>query len=249
MGSDGGSQGMRTGRERTDTMKKDEIKKEMPETISYEPEVEEAPVEAVPNQLEEIEKFILDLGTEDLHTFGGSKVGGKYCQQVPDEAARCILYLLESKINSYLEVGVAAGGTTFLFNHYFHPEKIVLVDNNSHPRCALRPQILSGIDYTEIINDSQSEDAIRRTGKFAPFDLIILDAVNSYMETMMDVIHYSPFLSPGGYLFLHDSVWPGGQVDRVVKELKTNDKFEFINEWVSETHPCGIALFRQKGRK
>jgi len=204
--------------------------------------------------IEEIEKFVLDNGSDDIPTFGGTAVGGNFCQQVPDEISRCICYLLESgaKIDSYLEVGAAAGGTTFLFNNYFHPEKIVIVDNNSHPRCSFRPKVLSGIDYTEIINDSQSEDAIRRTGKLAPFDLIILDAVHSYMETMLDVVHYSPMIKNGGYLFLHDSVWAGGQVDRVVKELKTNDRFEFVNEWVSETHksnPCGIALFRQKGRK
>ena len=205
-----------------------------------------------PLTVEEIESFILEHGTEDLNTFGGMKVGGVFCQQVPDEAAACIFHLLESgvTINSYLEVGAAAGGTTFLFNHYFHPEKIVIVDNNSHPRCAFRPSVLAGLDYVEIVNDSQSEDAIRRTAKYAPFDFIILDAVHSYMETMMDVIHYSPFIAPGGYLFLHDSVWAGGQVGRVVKELKTYDGFQFVNEWVSNIHktnPCGIALFKKGG--
>lgn len=202
--------------------------------------------------VQEIEQFIIDNGSECLATFGGFKVGGNYCQQVPDEAANCIHSLLESNtaINSYLEVGAAAGGTTYLFNNYFHPSQIVIVDNNSHHRCAMRSKTLSGIDYIEIINDSQSEDAIRRTSKYAPFDFIILDAVHGYMETMLDVIHYSPFLSSNGYLFLHDSVWAGGQVDRVVRELKSNpeSKLKFVNEWVSETHksnPCGIALFRK----
>lgn len=201
----------------------------------------------------EIEQFVIDHGSDDLDTFGGQQVGGNFCQQIPDEIARCIHHLLSNNvsINSYLEVGAAAGGTTFLFNHYFHPGQIVILDNNSHPRCFFRRNTLDGLDYIEIIEDSQSENAIRRTGKYAPFDFIILDAVHSYMETMMDVIHFFPMLTPGGYLFLHDSVWGGGQVDRVVRELKTHPDFIFINEWTSEIHKtnaCGIALFQKGGK-
>jgi cephalosporin hydroxylase len=200
----------------------------------------------------EIEQFVIDHGSDDIATFGGTTIGGNFCQQTPDEIANCIHYFLSNNvpINSYLEVGAAAGGTTFLFNHYFHPSQIVIVDNNSHPKCQIRRNVLTGLDFIEIIDDSQSEEAIRRTGKYAPFDLVILDAVHTYVETMMDVVHYSPFLSPGGYLFLHDSVWMGGNVARVVKELKTHQLFTFINEWVSEVHttnPCGIALFSKKG--
>lgn len=199
----------------------------------------------------EIEQFVIDHGTDDIATFGGTIIGGNFCQQTPDEIANCIHYLLSSNanVNSYLEVGAAAGGTTFLFNHYFHPSQIVILDNNSHPKCAVRKNTLSGLDYIEIIDDSQAEEAIRRAGKYAPFDLVVLDAVHTYVETMMDVVHFSPMLNPGGYLFLHDSVWAGGNVYRVVKELKTHSGFTFINEWVSEVHtnnPCGIALFATK---
>jgi cephalosporin hydroxylase len=220
--------------------------------------IEKAPV-VIKNSIntiskEEIERFIIDNGSEDLCVFGGFRVGGNFCQQVPDEAANCIFSLLESgaKINSYLEVGAAAGGTTFLFNNYFHPSKVVIVDNDSHPRCTLRGDILTGIDYTEVIGDSQLENTIKQAGEYAPFDFIVLDAVHSYNETKGDVTNYSQFLSDGGYLFLHDSVWSGGQVDKVVDELKNDDNFDFVNEWVSETHksnPCGIALFKKKGRK
>jgi len=207
---------------------------------------------AIPT-VEEIQEFVIANGTDDFETFGrmpGSFVGGNHCQQVVDEIGPCIHYLLSNnvKISSYLEVGAAAGGTTFLINHYFQPSQIIIVDNNSHPKCTFRGKTLSGMDYVEIIDDSQSENAIRRTSKYAPFDFIILDAVHTYMETMMDVIHYSPMLSGGGYLFLHDSVWSGGQVDRVVREIKTHPSFTFVNEWVSSTHqsnPCGIALFQK----
>jgi predicted O-methyltransferase YrrM len=215
--------------------------------------VEKKAVRAQVPTIAEIEKFVADHGSDDINTFGGAFVGGNFCQQVPDEAANCIHYLLSNdvKINNYLEVGAAAGGTTFIFNNYFHPTQIVIVDNNSHDKCCIRRDVLTGMDYIEIIEDSQSENAIRRTGKYAPFDFVILDAVHSYMETMMDVIHFTPMLVDNGYLFLHDSRWPGGQVDRVVRDLKRHAGFLFINEWVSEIHKtnaCGIALFQKVGK-
>ena len=70
--------------------------------------------------MQSIIDFILASGSDDLATFGGKHEGGIHCQQIPDELAPCILAILESgeTINAYLEIGVAAGGTTFLVNHY-----------------------------------------------------------------------------------------------------------------------------------
>ena len=202
----------------------------------------------------EIEQFVVSHGTEDFNTFGqmeGSFVGGNFCQQVVDEIGPCIHYLLSNnvQINSYLEVGAAAGGTTFLFNHYFHPETIIIIDNNSHPQCFHRGRVLREIETIEIIDDSQSENAVRRAKKYSPFDFVVLDAVHTYMETMMDIVHFAPMIAPGGHLFLHDSVWAGGEVERVVREMKTHADYKFIHEWVSPTNitnPCGIALFSRK---
>jgi predicted O-methyltransferase YrrM len=205
--------------------------------------------------VDEIQQFVISHGTEDFNTFGhmeGQFVGGILCQQVVDEIGPCIHYLLSNnvQINSYLEVGAAAGGTTFLFNHFFHPSTIIIVDNNSHPQCVHRGRILREIDTIEIIDDSQSENAVRRAKKYAPYDFVLLDAVHTYMETMMDIVHFAPMIAPGGYIFLHDSVWNGGEVERVVREMKTHADYKFINEWISPTNitnPCGIALFSKKG--
>lgn len=207
---------------------------------------------AIPT-VDEIQQFVISQGTEDFNTFGhmeGQFVGGILCQQVVDEIGPCIHHLLSNnvQINTYLEVGAAAGGTTFLFNHFFHPSTIIIVDNNSHPQCVHRGRILNKIDTIEIIDDSQSENAVQRAKKYAPYDFVLLDAVHTYIETMMDIVHYSPMLADGGYLFLHDSVWKGGEVERVVREMKAHAGFTFVNEWVSPTNvtnPCGIALFRK----
>lgn len=199
--------------------------------------------------VENIETFIRECGSEDLEVFGGTYAGGVCSQQIPDELAPCIYDLLKMgvKINSYLEVGAAAGGTTYIFDYYFNPKQIVLLDNNEHPKYNLRPEILKGIEYREIIGDSQSESASVAAREFSPYDFIILDAVHTYQATKIDVALYGPMLSKGGYLFLHDSVWSGGKVDRVVRELKTEKGWEFIGEYITKVHknPCGIALFRK----
>jgi predicted O-methyltransferase YrrM len=203
-----------------------------------------------PYSLDEIKQFILDAGSDDLSTFGGKYEGGIQCQQIADELASCIKTILESErpIKAYLEIGVAAGGTTFLINHFFKPEKIVLIDDNTHRKCSLREEILKDVSYTEIIGNSQAEEVIDQVvsaGIF--FDALLIDGDRSYSGVKLDTVLYLPFLQLGGFLILHDSLRPEFGVARVVRELKSDLQMEFIKEWESKKHsiPCGVALFRK----
>lgn len=212
--------------------------------------IKKAKDETIAITLEEIEQFILDAGSDDLPTFGGKFQGGINCQQVPDEIAPCILAILESgePIKSYLEIGVAAGGTTYLFNHFFHPEKIVLIDDNKHHKAGLRSGILKDIDYQEIIGRSDTEESIKAVSNLnTMFDIVLIDGEHHYSAIKLDTIFYSPFLRPDGFLILHDSIWPLGGVLRVVRELKTDSGMEFVDEYTSKKHPSplGVALFRK----
>jgi predicted O-methyltransferase YrrM len=200
--------------------------------------------------LEGIEQFIIDAGSDDVPTFGGSFEGGIHLQQVPDEIAPCILALMESgeQINSYLEIGVAAGGTTYLFNHFFHPGQIVLIDDNKHHKAGLRADILKGIAYQEIIGRSDDEASIAIAAGLGPFDVILIDGGHLYPCVKADVTNYLPMLRPGGFLIMHDSaIPPPWGSPQVVTELKGDPCVEFAAEWVSKTHwqPCGVALFRR----
>jgi predicted O-methyltransferase YrrM len=200
--------------------------------------------------VEDLEEFVLASGSESLDVFGGRYVGGAYCQQMPEEIAPCFHAILESgrRIESYLEIGVAAGGSTWLVNQVFHPVNIVLIDDNQHPKVEMRKQVLAGVQRTELIGQSTDEgvvNALRDTGM--KFDLIFIDGDHSYEGARADVDLYLPFLLPGGFMFLHDSCAAQyGDVDRVVREMKTDKRIEFIGEHISAKHPtpCGIALFR-----
>jgi len=200
----------------------------------------------------EIEAFIEARGSDDLGVFGGKVAGGINCQQVPDELAACLHAILESAapIRSYLEIGVASGGTTFLVHHFLKPGIIVLVDDNKHPKAPLRAEVLKGIERKELIGKSHDEAIVARLRDSGEqFDLILIDGDHYYPGVKLDTVLYLPFLAPGGYLALHDSALPEWGVGRVVRELRQDEFMEFIGEYLSTTHkkPLGLALFRKKG--
>lgn len=203
--------------------------------------------------LQEIERFIEEAGSDDLGTFGGKYEGGINCQQIPDELAPCLLAIMESgkKVSNYLEIGAAAGGTTYLIDHFLSPEKIVIIDDDKHTKAGLRKAILEKVKapVTEFIGDSQSEEISSGLTRWAGgFDLILIDGDHNYPGVKLDVVFYLPFLLPGGFLALHDSALTKWGVPRVVRELKRDPGMEFVGEYVSTVHPapCGLALFRKR---
>lgn len=197
----------------------------------------------------EIEQFILDAGSDSLGVFGGKYEGGIHCQQVADEMAACIAAILDGgrAIENYLEIGVAAGGTTYLFHHYFKPGTLVLVDDNQHPKASLRGQVLQGVLRQEIIGKSGSDLVRQEVAAIGTkFDLIVIDGDHTYHGVRADVDHYLPFLQAGGYMMFHDSLVPEFGVGKVVAELKEAAGLDFIGEYASQTRkPLGVALFRK----
>lgn len=195
------------------------------------------------NEIATIEEIVLRAGSDDVATFGGIFEGGVHIQQIPDEIIPCIA-AIEGNIESYLEIGVAAGGTTYLFNKFFQPGKIVLIDDNKHHKTHLRASILEGIKYTELIGLSSDESIVDKVKDYAPFDIIFIDGNHDYPNVKCDVETYLPMLK--GYLLLHDSAVEEWGVVRVVRELKNNPSLKFIGEYKSKTmRPLGLALFRK----
>ena len=199
--------------------------------------------------IESIERFILDAGSDDTPTFGGIE-GGVQCQQIADELAPCIMAILESgePVKSYLEVGSAAGGSAFIMNHYFHPEKIVLVDDNQHWKAHLRPYILRDIPHEEIIGNSHDKSTAGQVRNLEMlFDIILIDGDHIYEGVKADVETYGELLRPGGLLIFHDSQigFPYGCA-KVFQDIKKDKRWKLISEYVSEKmKPCGIGLFRR----
>lgn len=201
--------------------------------------------------LESIESFILDAGSDDVGTFGGTQ-GGIQCQQVADELAPCILAILESgeSVKTYLEIGAAAGGSAFIVDHFFKPERIVLVDDNQHWKCHIRPYILRDVPYEEVVGNSHDKGtAAKIWGLGLLFDALMIDGDHMYEGVKADVKTYGEFLRPGGFLIFHDSqIGAPYGCARVFQELRKDKQWEFVAEYVSTKGPvCGIGLFRKAG--
>lgn len=204
---------------------------------------------AVPS-IAEIEEFVLASGSDHLPTFGGRFEGGIHCQQVADEIAPAIHAILSSGIvvDRYLEIGVAAGGTTFLMHHFLRPDSIVLVDDNAHWKAGQRDGILAGVGRSEVIGNSRSPEVIAKADELGPYQVMVIDGDHTYPGVRADADNYLPMLQPGGFLVFHDSALPEWGVLRVTSELKEDERLEFVSEYLSAKHsrPLGVAVFRKK---
>ena len=204
--------------------------------------------------LDEIEQFIFGAGSDNLGTFGGIFGGGIQIQQISDELAPCILAILESgePVKAYLEIGSAAGGSVFVMDHYFKPGKIVLVDDNQHPKAHIRPYILRNILHDEIIGNSHEVSTVAKVYNMGIFfDALMIDGDHMYEGVKADVIKYGEFLRPGGFLIFHDSqIGAPYGCAKVFQELRKDKRWEFIAEYISKKHkPCGTGFFRKAGTR
>lgn len=183
------------------------------------------------------------MGSDNLSVFGGTFEGGINLQQIPDEIVPC-LNVINSKIKNILEIGSAAGGMAWLFNHVFEPDNIIIIDDNTHPKHVLRKSILKDLkNITEIIGESSKVVTSVKALKME-FDIILIDGGHSYKEVASDVKDYMPFLNDNGYLLLHD-VKIFDYIEIIFEELKKD--FQWSKKYISETHtnPCGIGVLRK----
>jgi cephalosporin hydroxylase len=199
------------------------------------------------NTVEIIERAIIAAGSDHLGVFGGDHEGGACVQQIPDEFARFVALVLQGEpVLSYLEIGSAAGGTAYLVHHLLRPAKMVLVDDDGHPRHLDRSRVLDGIERQEIIGRSQDPEIVERARRWAPYDLILVDGDHNYRACREDADNCIPMLSMGGLIAFHDSALAGWGACQVVGELFSDPRLAFVDELKSKAQdPLGLALFRR----
>ncbi len=198
----------------------------------------------------DIEAFVRRLGSADIKVLEGDYTGGMYLQQVPDEITSCIVELIKGDyhLKNYLEIGVASGGTTFLFNYFFDWDNILIIDDNKHrhKHYRFRQKILKHVKYKEFIGDSHTKEAYDFAKRFS-FDLIFIDGDHSYEGVKKDIETYLCLLNLGGFVLLHDTLFCAG-VKQMLEEMKTNKFFKFINEYISKTpRKLGLGLLQRVG--
>jgi len=192
---------------------------------------------------EEIFEYVKKCGCSVQHD-----AAPYYIQQVPEEISTLLFEL--SKINNYsnfMEIGSAAGGTSRLFNDFFHFKKMVILDNNRQKKMVkVREKQLAGLPFVEFIGDSQSAEANNFVRDLnIEFDILFIDGDHSYNGVKNDYNNHFEFIKKYGCLVFHDTIsYP--EVGRFVGELKQDNRVIFIDEYKNNAERiCGLALFKK----
>lgn len=196
-------------------------------------------------------QYVEKMGSDSQRVFGGTFEGGYHLQQIPDEITPCINDIIDSKvkIENFLEIGSAAGGSTYLFNHVFNLENTVIIDDNKHPKHIYRSSVIKKIkcNILEFIGSSHEEAAIEFVEKLKlKFDIILIDGGHSFSDAYLDAENYSPFLNNNGFLLFHD-IEVFDYIDAVFKRFGKSGDYKMIKKYISKTHstPCGIGLLQR----
>jgi len=207
--------------------------------------------------LSELEMLILDLGVDDLPTFGGKYEGGIHLQQIASEIAECIYDLknVNLKFHNFLEIGAAAGGNTYLFNHFFNFNHIAIIDDNQHKKYALRQEVLKDVPHSEFIGNSHSQQAVQFLENLrCNYDIIFIDGDHSYGGVLYDYMTYKEFLNYKGFIIFHDTYACKG-VKEVVDNMKkgaemfqdhTTEMFpiKLFGDYIGKNKKLGITVFQ-----
>lgn len=158
-----------------------------------------------------LKEQIENLGSDDLATFGGNFEGGYHVQQDAAELAGLIEALKAYRIDSYLQVGCAAGGTERFICETLGVKEIAVIDIGQHPKFPVwieqnKPALeAQGVAVKQHIGDSHDEAAEEFLAKHGKkYDLIGIDGDHSPAGVRMDWALIMPCLKPGTLVWLHD---------------------------------------------
>jgi predicted O-methyltransferase YrrM len=203
--------------------------------------------------LDKLRKLIESSGSDHLPTFGGSFEGGYCIQQSPAELALLIhsLKQYESGLNSYLQIGSAAGGTERFICEALGISLLVIIDDGNHPKFRIWNKInkpaleAQGTSIIEFIGDSHQEGARLFLNELnQKFDLIGIDGDHTHEGVLADWKLIQPLLKKNSLVWFHDigtKLLPDGfqGAARLWADLRKR------NSIILETYDdCGIGLLR-----
>jgi predicted O-methyltransferase YrrM len=194
---------------------------------------------------DELVELINSWGSDCLGRFCGSFQGGIYLQQNPKEMANLIILLQHRniEIENYLEIGCAAGGLTYVIDHFFKPKRIVLVDDEKHIRHKLSQTVLKDISYQKIVGDSQSESTrLQLFNLDLRFDIIFVDGDHSYKGVKKDTINYLPLLKKRGLIIFHDVAEKTCGIKKWVDEMVLDERIDLCLVASFVTNPGGLGI-------
>jgi hypothetical protein len=154
-----------------------------------------------------------------------------------------------NKLNSFLEVGFAAGAINSIINKFFNFKNIVGLDLFSS---SLNSANLIGNMFHKnlslICGNTRSDYVKDIANKLGPYDLIFIDADHTYEGVKMDFNNYLPMLSAGGVIGFHDVEcpdWTG--INKFWNELESTNKYnmqKFVKKGFSLQYGIGMLTVK-----
>ncbi len=129
--------------------------------------------------------------------------------QLEDEFAPVLDLYRNEKPQAVLEIGTASGGSLYHWLTNAQPgATIVTIDlpnpdypPNDHLYPNWTPENVNGY---QIRGDSTDPGTIQAAAEYGPYQWLFIDANHTYEATRADYDNYSPLVSPGGLILLHD---------------------------------------------
>ena len=195
-------------------------------------------------------ELIESWGSDNLVRFGGINKGGICLQQEPREMANVVLFLQGQNLKdvNYLEIGCAAGGSTYVMNHFLDLKNIILIDDHKHVKHRRLRRILKGIKYNKWVGDSQSKEARKHVLNWGfKFDIIFIDADHKYHGVKKDTLTYLPFLKKGGFMIFHDVEEKTTDVKKWLKEMMQDKRMtiKHVANFVQNRNGLGIGVYQK----
>lgn len=197
--------------------------------------------------------MIENAGSDHLPTFGGKFEGGYHIQQNPREFAELLTLLKGRAIQSYLQIGSAAGGAERLLCEVVGIRELTIIDDGAHPKFPVwrdtnKPALVArGVHVAEYVGNSHESGArefLMEGGK--TFDLIGIDGDHTTIGVRMDWDLIQPYAKPGTIVWFHDLS------DRFLEEgmRGPKDLWDVVTKQhkiLLETyHHCGIGMLEMR---
>ena len=204
------------------------------------------------NDLIEFLRYQTNVEFGGYRMFDGTRT---HLMHTPEELSDLISFLKNNekskkrKLENFLEVGYSSGRTNTIFNKFFNFKQIIAIDDFTAEMSST--DLLANLkrkNLTLICGDSYKTKNQKIIKKFAPFDLIFVDASHEYQNVIKDLNNYSNLLSNDGILVAHDIhslEYPG--VNKAWNEFKKINNFSFKEiSFKKYFFSCGYGLVLKK---
>lgn len=206
----------------------------------------------------ELVKFLSEeAGVNDTTYFNAKLHGNLRLQQIPEEYSQLLTFFRTADIKSYLELGVALGGSFFLNSIFLQKslEKSHCVDSLAYRDIPWVQQTYEKInakverlkeyfvDKEFVFYNLTTDDFFIQNKQY--YDCIFIDADHDYDGVMKDYRNSLKFINTGGYLVFHDISNDRTGVARCWEEVKKERQSSVVYEFCHTTlKNCGIGVIK-----